>query len=290
MKEKNEKKIHEIETRYFAANSQIKTAKEIMREQQENFEIKERFKDASINYPTYGRGLKMPGRELNTFMIQETMCEDKTKKKRSASSGSPKADVQAQQRKRILSPRRMRFENHFEKFIAKKDIDDKLEDPEPPSKEFDTTTKPQGTQNVKVQQKLNYEKEMKIQAELNKKKSLKVLESDAEQTLHDEVTVIMGKDMLNKLKEVFDSCKERDQEHIDEVQTSELIASIAEDEYFEAQMQTSVRITVDEDRETLEELMHRVLKEHKQETIKWHTFLGFFTKRGRLREHEKLNL
>ena len=29
----------------------------------------------------------------------------------------------------------------------------------------------------------------------------------------------MGKDMLNKLKEVFDSCKERGQEHVDEVET-----------------------------------------------------------------------
>ena len=61
--------MKEIEDRYFAANKQILTAKEIMRDAQDKFETKERFKDASINYPTYGRGLKLPGIELNTFMV-----------------------------------------------------------------------------------------------------------------------------------------------------------------------------------------------------------------------------
>jgi len=98
-----------------------------LKQRQEKFEIKERFKDASINYPTYGRGLKMPGIELNTFMVQEGMCADAAKKKRQASgSGSPKADIKAQQRKRILSPRRQRFETHFEKFIQKKLVDEQL--------------------------------------------------------------------------------------------------------------------------------------------------------------------
>jgi hypothetical protein len=89
----------------------------------------------------------MPGIELNTFMVQEGMCADPAaKKKRQASgSGSPKADVQAQQRKRILSPRRQRFETKFEKFIFKKNVDDQLEDPPAPTFDFDTTTKPEGT-------------------------------------------------------------------------------------------------------------------------------------------------
>lgn len=33
-----------------------------------------------------------------------------------------------------------------------------------------------------------------------------------------------------------------------------------------------------------------MLKNYKQPTIEWSTFLGFFSKRGRLRESEKLNL
>lgn len=82
LKAKNEVRMKAIEERYFAANKQILTAKEIMRDQQDKFETKERFKDASINYPTYGRGLKMPGIELNTFMVQESMCADPAAKKK----------------------------------------------------------------------------------------------------------------------------------------------------------------------------------------------------------------
>jgi hypothetical protein len=69
----------------------------------------------------------------------------------------------------------------------------------------------------------------------------------------------MGRDMLNKLKEVFDSCKEKGKEHIDEVETGEYIGSIAEDPFFESWMGTAVRETVDKERESLEELLHRIL-------------------------------
>lgn len=100
----------------------------------------------------------------------------------------------------------------------------------------------------------------------------------------------MGKDILNKLKEVFDSSKERGQEQVDEVEAAELIANIAEDVYFEAQLNTAVRENVDGQKETLESLLHRVLKFNKEPTIQWHTFLGYFTKRGRLRESEKIKL
>lgn len=96
--------------------------------------------------------------------------------------------------------------------------------------------------------------------------------------------------MLDKLNEVFESCKERGKEHLPDVETPELIASIAEDPYFEKCMATVVRENVDGVEETLENLLHRVLKTYKQPTIEWSTFLGFFTKRGRLRESEKLNL
>ena len=51
-----------------------------------------------------------------------------------------------------------------------------------------------------------------------------------------------------------------------------------------------IQLFVDGVKESLEDLLHRVLKTYKQPTIVWSTFLGFFTKRGRLRESEKLNL
>lgn len=83
--------------------------------------------------------------------------------------------------------------------------------------------------------KLKFEaKEKKRIEEENNGKSLPILEKDAIEVLHEEVIVIMGKDMLNKLKEVFDSSKERGQEQVDEVEAAELIANIAEDVYFEA--------------------------------------------------------
>lgn len=60
-------------------------------------------------------------------MVQPEMCEDPAKKKRQAGdSGSPVAGVAAQQRKRILSPKRQKFESLFERYITKKHVDDKL--------------------------------------------------------------------------------------------------------------------------------------------------------------------
>jgi hypothetical protein len=78
-------------------------------------------------------------------------------------------------------------------------------------------------------------------------KSLPTLEKEAIEILHDEVTVIMGKDMLNKLKEVFDSCKEWiGTSQSEEVETAELIGAIAEDSYFEKNMDLVVRENVDQ--------------------------------------------
>lgn len=100
----------------------------------------------------------------------------------------------------------------------------------------------------------------------------------------------MGKDMLNKLKEVFDSCIEKDAQS-DEVETAELIGAIAEDSYFEKNMELVVRENIDHQKESLEQLLHRILKTHKADAkIQWHSFLGYFTKRGQLRDSEKLNL
>ena len=86
MKAKNSIRIDKIEEKYFKSNAEILTAKQIMRERQDNFQTKEYFKDASINYPTYGRGLKMPGIELNTFMVQPGMCEDQVANKKGSQS------------------------------------------------------------------------------------------------------------------------------------------------------------------------------------------------------------
>jgi hypothetical protein len=115
------------------------------------------------------------------------------------------------------------------------DVDKKLEDNDCPILEFDTQTKPEGTMNAKVNNKLKFEaRELKRrEEEMARNKPLPQMEKEAFEILHDEVVVTMGKDMINKLKEVFDSSKERGKEHLDEVETAEYFANIAEDPYFE---------------------------------------------------------
>lgn len=53
------------------------------------------------------------------------MCAD-TSAKNKSNPNSPKADVQAQQRKRILSPERQKYESLFEGYVKKKNVEDKL--------------------------------------------------------------------------------------------------------------------------------------------------------------------
>jgi len=65
------------------------------------------------------------------------------------------------QRKRILSPRRQKFETQFEEFLTRKRVEDKLADAPPPELDFDTTTKPEGTVNTKVNKKTQWLEEDK---------------------------------------------------------------------------------------------------------------------------------
>lgn len=161
-------------------------------------------------------------------------------------------------------------------------------DPPPPVFDFDTTTKPQGTQNAKVNQRIEWEaKEKQRIAEDQMLKGLPTLEKEAQEVLLQEVIVVIGKEFLDKLNEVFESCKEKG---CQDVETPELVASIAEDPFFEQNMDKIVRESLDGVKESLEDLLHRVLKTFKEARIEWHTFLGCFTKRGRLRDTERLNL
>ena len=152
--------MKKLEEKYLQDMDNIQPAKQILREQWGMQECRERREDASIKYPSYGRGLEQPQMDLNTYMINPGFVADSSQKKRQSSgSGSPKAGVAAQQRKRILSPKRQKFESLFERYITKKLVDDKLVDAPPPQMDFDTTTKPEGTLNAKVNQKLTYIKD-----------------------------------------------------------------------------------------------------------------------------------
>ena len=117
------------------------------------------------------------------------------------------------------------------------------------------------------------------------------MEKDAEHLVSQDVIVIINKELLNKLRGIFDSCKDKGKEDIDcEVNTLDLIGEISEDPYFSNNLDQVVRESTDGEKETLDGLLERLFKTYKSEKILWHTFLGFFTKRGRIRDGEKINL
>jgi hypothetical protein len=64
----------------------IKSYQELLIEQKESFETKQKFKDNSLAYPSYGRGL-IPHREMNTFMIQENLAGSPDAARRVADGG-----------------------------------------------------------------------------------------------------------------------------------------------------------------------------------------------------------
>lgn len=70
----------------------------------------------------------------------------------------------------------------------------------------------------------------------------------------------MGPEFQAKLEAVFQSCKERGKEHIDEVEVNELVPSIAEEPYFEERMNQDVRESLDGVRENLYNLLTRINK------------------------------
>ena len=68
---------------------------------------------------------------MNTFMIQEGMTGNQ--KRKMTGNGehlehSPQVSVQAAQRKKILSPKRQKFENNFEKHMLERYVEKPIEE------------------------------------------------------------------------------------------------------------------------------------------------------------------
>ena len=195
-----------------------------MRGQKEHFQTKEYQKIKSINYPSYGRGLANPGMELNTFMIRQDMCEDikeKNKQRKRVTSNSPGSPGDKSPKKaRILSPKRMKFEKRFKNYLEKKFVTDQLPEAPAPNMDFDTTTKPEGTFNAKVNERERWLERERLRKELlNQKKTLPTLEKDAEEVLAEEVVVHLGQEMYTKLREVFDLVRAREKIDGEEIET-----------------------------------------------------------------------
>ena len=78
------------------------------------------------------------------------------------------------------------------------------------------------------------------------------MEKDAEEILSQDNIVIINKELLNKLKDIFDSCKDKGQENLDcDVQTLDLIGEIESDAYFSKCLDQQVRESTDGEKETL---------------------------------------
>ena len=63
------------------------------------------------------------------------------------------ADAKTPKRKKVCSPKRMKYEKFFENYLKTKHVEKKLDKSPPPKMDFDTTTKPEGTFNAKVNQR-----------------------------------------------------------------------------------------------------------------------------------------
>ena len=55
-------------------------------------------------------------------------------------------------------------------------------------------------------------------------------------------------------------------------------------------MKEVVRESVDREREKLEDLLSRVLGEHKEQSITWLKMLGFFSKRGKVQGYNEIQI
>ena len=98
----------------------------------------------------------------------------------------------------------------------------------------------------------------------------------------------MSTDMIENLRRVFLASKKREEQHLEDVVCEDYLYEICDDPYMDKKLDVIVRETTDQERETLDNLLMRVSKEHKEERIDWISFLVFFTKRGKLRPGEQI--
>jgi len=247
--EKNELRIAEIKERYQLKSETIQTKHDLINEMKDTFETKERFKDNSLSYPSYGRGLE-PTINMNTFMVQEGMTGIQ-KKKMGDGPSSPQASVQAAQRRKILSPKRQRFENYFEKYMQEKyvknpieEIPEKLKEMEAPPP-FDTLTAVE-TKNVKVQERKETLEFVKCKKEIEGKlRSLPAIEKEAQELWESEIVVNVSSDMIENLRRVYMASKKRDEEHLEDVICEDYLYNICDDLYLDKKLDVIVRETTD---------------------------------------------
>ena len=80
LKEQNEERIRQIESKYFQRKDELRNVRDIFLEKAELREPKEKRIDSSLSYPTYGRGID-PNPNIDSYMINKNLCNE---------TGSPK--------------------------------------------------------------------------------------------------------------------------------------------------------------------------------------------------------
>jgi len=96
-------------------------------------------------------------------------------------------------------------------------------------------------------------------------------------------------EFIEAMRRVFQESKFRKEEHLDHVEMEEFFYNMCHDaQYLEYHLNDVIRETTDMERETLDGLLLRVSKDHKEERITWDQFIVNFTKRGKLRPNEEM--
>ena len=179
--------------------------------------------------------------------------------------------MQAAQRKKILSPKRQKFENNFEKHMHERYVEKptnavpeqlkELEQPPP----FDTTTRYSGSLNTNVQKRIDRDEFLEGRKKVQgMARSLGIIEKEAIDIIEGECVVNMRHEMVEALRRVFQESKFRKEEHLNDVELEEFFYNIChDDKYLERRLEDIVRETTDMDRETLDGLLLRVSRDHK---------------------------
>jgi nitrogen regulatory protein PII-like uncharacterized protein len=67
--------------------------------------------------------------------------------------------------------------------------------------------------------------------------------------------VVLGEEVVEKLRTIYESVR-------DDSDSDKLVGTIAEDDSFQDMMETVVRESLDGEKETLENLLNRILNDH----------------------------
>ena len=140
-----------------------------------------------------------------------------------------------------------------------------------------------------------------------RERSLTELEDEVERLLVKETLVLLSQEAIDRMRTHYNLVSEEEQQEAqrkaqeeggevyshqsqDKVHLENLVVSIYQDDYFEPLLSNVVRETVDGEKETLEQLLNRVLDDFKKPSISWLQFLGHFSKRGRLQGYNDIDI